>query len=106
MVAIAAAEQADNASGLAVVAAPESNKFEFLGDRLGKAEGGLDRLCAAREQLDVGDPFRQQAADQIEKARPRFGRETAEGDALELLLKALNVVRMAVADDCRPRCPQ
>ena len=80
VVAIAAAEKADNACGLTVVAAPKSNKLEFLGHRFSETEGGLHSLCAAREQLDVGDAFGQQPADQIEKTGTSFGRETAEGD--------------------------
>ena len=63
MVAIAAAEETDDTRGFAVVAAPEPDKLEFLSDRFGETEGGLDRLCAAREQLDVGDAFGQQPAD-------------------------------------------
>ena len=62
VIAIAAAEKADHACGLAVVAAPEPDKLEFLADRFGETEGGLDRLRAARKQLDVGNAFRQQAA--------------------------------------------
>ena len=53
MVAIAAAEQADHAAGLAVVAAPEADELEFLADRLGEPEGRLDRLRAAGEQLEM-----------------------------------------------------
>src|SRR5579872_1273701 len=87
MIAIAAAQEADHARGLAVIAAPEADELEFLADRLGEPERGLDRLRAAREQLDMGDPLRQQRAHQIEKMGARLGGETAEGHPLELLLE-------------------
>ena len=69
MIAVAAAEKADDARGLAVVAAPEADKFEFLGDRLGEPEGGLDRLGAAREELDMGHAL--PAAVELTRLRKR-----------------------------------
>ncbi len=98
VIAVAAPEEANRACGLAVVAAPEADELELLCDRFGEPEGGLDRLGAAREQLDVGDALRQELADQVEKARAILGREAAEGDAAELLGEASDVVRMGVAD--------
>ena len=102
VIAVAAAEKADSACGLAVVAPPKSDKFEFFRYRLGKTEGSLDGLRAAREELDVRDAFGQQLADQIEKTRTGLGREAAEGDTTELLVETFDVVRMRVADtaDC------
>src|SRR5262245_28253537 len=88
MVAVAAAEQTDHARRLAVIAAPEPDEFEFLRDRLGKTKGRFDSLCAAGKKLDVGDAFRQQAADKLEEARTRLGRKAAEGGARELLADA------------------
>ena len=59
VIAVAAPEKADNARGLAVVAAPKANKFEFFRSRFGETEGRLDCLRAAREQLDVCEAFGQ-----------------------------------------------
>src|SRR5208282_5267156 len=64
----------------------------------GEPEGGLDRLRAAREQLGMGDSLREQPGDQIEKTGAVLSREAAEGDAIELLLETLDVVRMAMAE--------
>src|SRR6476646_9265346 len=47
VVAVATSEQADYTRGLSVVAAPEPDKLEFLGDRFGETESGLDCLRAA-----------------------------------------------------------
>src|SRR6266403_2469402 len=98
VVAVAAAEKADSACGLAVVASPKSDKFEFFRHRLGKTEGSLDGLRAAREELDVRDAFGQQLADQIEKTCTGLGCEAAEGDTTELFVETFDVVRMRVAD--------
>src|SRR4029077_17998497 len=49
VVAVTPAEEADNTRGLAVVAAPETDKLEFLGDRFGETKGVVDPLSAARE---------------------------------------------------------
>ena len=81
MVAIAAAQHADNALALAVEAAPEADELELLGHRLGKPERRLDRLGAAGKQLQMREPLRQERGDEIEEARPRLSREAAEGDA-------------------------
>ena len=97
VVAMSAPEKADHACAFAVEAAPESDEFEFLRDRLREPESRLDRLGAAREQLEVGDPVRQQRTHQIEKARPALGGEAAESGPVELFLEALDVVRMTVA---------
>src|SRR6266853_1043454 len=98
VVAVAAAQKADNAGGLAVVAAPETHEFKFFGHRFGEAKGRLDRLGAAREQLNVGDTFGQHAADQLEETDAGVGREAAKGDALELLFETLHIMWMAVAE--------
>src|SRR5262249_9681222 len=98
VIAVAAAEEADRACGLAVVAAPKSDKLEFFRHRFGETEGGLDRLGSAREQLDVRDAFRQQLADQIEKTCTGLGREAAEGAAAELLAETFDIVGMTMAD--------
>src|SRR5258708_6534226 len=102
VIAVAAAEKADSACGLAMVASPKSDKFEFFRHRLGKTEGSLDGLRAAREELDMRDAFGQQLADQIEKTCTGLSREAAEGDTTELLVETFDVVRMRVADtaDC------
>ena len=39
----------------------------------------------------------QQPGDEIEKPRPRFSSEATEGDALELLAQAFDIVGMAMA---------
>src|SRR5204862_3524251 len=91
VVAIATAEKADNPRGFAVIAAPEPDKLEFPGDRFGETEGGLNRFCSARKELNVGDTFRQQLADKFEKTRTGLGREATKGDACELLAKTLDV---------------
>src|SRR5215831_17824707 len=98
VIAVAAAEEADRACGLAVIAAPEANKFEFFGHGLGETEGGLDRLRAARKQVHVRDAFGQQSADQIEKSCTGLGREAAEGDTAELFIETLDVMRVIVPD--------
>ena len=46
----------------------------------------------------MGDPFRQRRGDALEELRARFGREAAEGDALELLLEPRDKARMRVAE--------
>ena len=46
----------------------------------------------------MGNPFRQQPGDQIEKMGAVLGREAAESDVIELLLETLDVVRMAMAE--------
>src|SRR3984957_19551029 len=98
VVAISAAEHADHALALALEAAPKTDEFEFLGDRLGEPKRRFDRLRAAREQLQVCDPVRQQRGHDLEKARASFGGEAAKGRSFELLPEALDVVRMAMAD--------
>jgi hypothetical protein len=102
VIAIAAAEKANNACGLAMVTAPEPNKLEFLTNRFGKTEGGLDRLCAARKQLDVCDAFRQQSTHQVEKIGAGLGREAAERNAFELLLYAFDIVGVAMTETADP----
>ena len=62
------------------------------------AVGGLDGLCTARKQLDVGDARGQQLAHQVEETRAGLGREAAEGNAAELLAETFDIVRMRVAD--------
>ena len=79
MVAVATAEQADHSRGFAVIAAPETDELEFLGDRLGKTEGGLDGFCTARKKLNVRNAFRQQVTDEFEKTGTGLSREAAEG---------------------------
>src|SRR5262245_27908779 len=98
MVTVAAAEQTDHACSFAVIAAPEPDELEFFRDGLGKTKGRLDSLCAAGKKLDMGDAFRQQAADKLEEAGTRLGREAAKGGARELLADALHIVRVAMAD--------
>src|SRR4029078_3230714 len=68
MVAGAAAEQTDHASRLAVIAAPEADKLEFLRDRLGATKGRFDGLRSAGKELDVRDAFRKQVTDKLEEA--------------------------------------
>ena len=89
VVAIAAAEKADDARGFTVIAAPKPDKFKFLGDRFGEPKGGLNGLCAAREQLNVGNVFRQQPDDQIKKTSACLGRETAERYAVEFVFRVV-----------------
>ncbi len=67
MVTSRAAEQADHALAFAVEAAPETNELEFLRDRLREPESGLDRLGAAREQLQVGYAFGNSEATRLRK---------------------------------------
>src|ERR1700733_13807225 len=78
MVAIAAAEHADDALALAVEAALEADELELLGHRLGEPERRLDRLGAARKQLEMSEALRQERGDKLEEARPRLGGEAAE----------------------------
>src|SRR5262249_13030190 len=96
VVAVAAAEKSDRACGLAVVTAPEPDEFEFFCHRFGETKSGLDRLGAAREQLDMRDAVGQQFGDQIEKTRTRLGREAAEGEALELFIEAFEIMRVTM----------
>src|SRR5260221_13516088 len=96
VVAVAAAKKPNAAGGLAVVTAPETHEFKFFGHRFGEAEGSLDRLGAAREQLNVSDTFGQHAADQLEETGAGGRGEAAKGDALELLSETLHIMGMAV----------
>src|ERR1700677_1850775 len=98
MIAIAPAQHADDALALAVEATPEADELELLGHRLGKPKGRLDRSGAARKQLQMREPLRQERGDEIEEARPRLSREAAECDAVELLLDPLHIMRVAVTD--------
>src|SRR2546430_9651499 len=98
MIAVAAAEEPDNACGLAVVAAPKADKFEFVGNRLCETEGSLDGFSAAREQLDVRDAFGQQLAYQLKKVCTGVGRKAAKSKTSELFAQTFDVIRMAVAD--------
>src|ERR1700729_1874936 len=97
MVAITTPQHADHALTLAVEAAPEADELELLGHRLGKPERRLDGLGAARKQLQMSEPIRQKRGDKIEEARPRLGREAAEGRPFDLLLEPLHIVRVAVS---------
>ena len=98
MVAIGPAEKPDHALRLAVEAAPEADELELLGGRLREPEGRLDRFRAAREKLEMREPFRQRRSDALEELRAGFGGETAEGDAFELLLEPRDIARMRVAE--------
>ena len=97
VVAIAAAQHADNALALAMETAPEADELELLGHRLGKPERGLDRLGPAGKQLQMGEPLRQERGDEIEELSTRLGREAAERRPFDLLLEALHIVRVAVS---------
>ena len=98
MVAVGAAEKPDHALRLAVEAAPEADELELFRGRLRKPERRLDRFRAAREKLEMGDPLRQRRGDALKELRARFGREAAEGDALDLLLEPGDKARMRVAE--------
>ncbi len=75
-----------------------ADELVFLRRRLREAERRLDRLRAAGEELDAGQAGRRDARQQRQEGRPHPGREAAEGQALQLLLDAGDVVGMAVAD--------
>jgi hypothetical protein len=91
-----AAEQAQHAAGLAVEAAPEPEDLLPPGRGLGQPQAGLDRLRAAREELDARETLRRDGRHQLQEARPGLGREAAEGQPLGLTLQGLDVVRVAV----------
>src|SRR5512144_1770899 len=93
-----AAEQAEDAAGLAVEAAPEPDDLLSPGRGLGQAQAGLHRLRAAREELDAREALRSDLRHQLEEARAGLGGEAAEGEPLRLALERLDVVRVAVAD--------
>src|SRR6266705_1900620 len=97
VIAVAAAKKPNDAGGLAVVTAPETHEFKFFGHRFGETKSRLDRLGAAREQLNVGDTFGQHAADQLKETGAGVGREAAKGNAVELLCETLHIMWMAVA---------
>ena len=98
-----APEQRQDAARLAVEGAGVADELELLRDRLGEAEGRLDRLGSAREELDARQPRRRDAAEEVQELRADLGREAAEGQLRGLLLERLDVVRVAVADASRPR---
>jgi hypothetical protein len=73
-----------------------ADEFELLRGGLGEPEGGLDRLGAAREELDPRQTRRRHRAQELEETRASLGREAPERQALGLRLQPLDVVRVAV----------
>ena len=75
-----------------------SDELVFLRRRLCEAEGRLDSLRSAGEELDASQAGRRDAREQLEKPRPHLRREAPEGQPLELFLQPRDVVRVAVPD--------
>ncbi len=65
------ADQAHDAAGLAVEAAPEADHLELLGVRLGQADRRLDRLGAAAVELRAVELARRQLGQQLEQREAR-----------------------------------
>ncbi len=93
-----AAEQAQDPARLAVEAAPEAEDLLFARRRLRQPQSRFHGLRAAREELDACEPLRSEGGEELEEPRPRFRREAAEGQRLDLPLQRLDVVGMAVPD--------
>ena len=85
-------------AGLAVKAAPKREHLEFSGVRAGQAQGALDGLGTAGEELHFVELRREQLREQLERLEARLGREGADVDLGQLRTELGQVARMRVTE--------